>query len=196
MVELPDDTVPNGAEPFPIDFGYWLAPTSGAEELRVDRKGGRFGATFTLPPMRADKAKVVVSRLLAAFYGETLLVEYPLLDEPQGAPGSPVVDGAGQSGTTLEIRGLTPGYAIKEGFWLTIVDENGRGYLHNNRTPIMVGADGTATITVAPMLRWPFLDGATIRLAAPTMEGKVPAQPWQLPVDKLVRVGFEIREVA
>lgn len=197
VVELPETVYPNDAKPFGIDFGYWLKPSTGAEELGVNRMGGRFGADFTLPPLPADVAGAVVSRLLEAHFLKSVLrVEYPLLGMSQSGAGVPVIDGAGQSGTSLDIRGLTPGYAIREGAWLTLVDQNGRGYLHNSRTAIRAASDGTATITIVPMLRWPFLNGATIRLAAPTMEGKVAAEPWQLPLDQLVRVGFRIEEVA
>lgn len=196
MIVLPDDPAPNGAEPYGVDFGFWLTPASGAEELRVARMGGRFGCKFTFPPMRADKARVFVSDLLGAHFGDTLKIDYPLLDVSQGSPGSPVVDGAGQAGTSLALRALTPGYAVKKGFWLTIVDENGRGYLHNVRAAVRADASGETTLTIAPMLRWPFLDGATVLLARPTIEGKVPAEPWQLPVNKLVQVGFTLEEVA
>lgn len=196
MIELPFDPAPSGAEPYGIDFGFWLTPASGAEEQRVDRKGGRFGAKFTFPPMKADVARVFVSRLLRAHFGDTLKIDYPLLDISQGSPGTPAVAGAGQSGTSLAVDGLTPNYTVKEGFWLTLVDENGRGYLHNATATVRAASDGTATLSITPALRWPFADGATILLARPTIEGKVPAEPWSIPVNKLVQIGFTLEEVA
>ncbi|MBO0750307.1 MAG: hypothetical protein J2O44_07770 [Porphyrobacter sp.] len=196
MLDLPDWARPSDVQPYPIDFGLWLKPATGAEELRVDRKGGRFGAKIVFPAMPASDAASFISRFVAACFGETLRVPFPLLDLPQGSPGAPVVDGAGQAGTTIALRGLTPGYAVREGYWLTFVDENGRGYLHNNRVPQRVAADGTVALTVAPEVRWPFADGATVLLAKPTIEGRVTGEPWQLPVDRRVRVGFTLEEVA
>lgn len=195
-LELPLGVAPNDVQAFPVDFGHWLEPASGAEEQRVDRQGGRFGADLVFPPMEADAARVVVSRLSEAMFGATVKVTWPLLGVSQGSPGAPVVDGAGQSGALVNLKGLAPGYVIKEGFWLTFIDENGRGYLHNSRATVRVGSDGKVAAAIAPMLRWPFLDGATVLLAKPTIEGKVLAQPWKLPVNRRVQVGFTLREVA
>lgn len=195
-IELPVGVAPNDVSPFPVDFGHWLEPASGAEEQRVDRMGGRFGGDFVLPPLAPAAAAKVISRLTEVYFGGTLRLDWPLLGVSQGSPGSPVVDGAGQSGTALALRGLTPNYTIKEGFWLTLVDENGRGYLHNNRGVVRADSSGNATLTIAPMLRWPFMDGATVLLARPTIEGKVQGQPWKLPVSRLVQVGFTLTEVA
>lgn len=196
-IELPEWAVPNGAEPFPIPFGAWLIPPLGGEELFVSRKGGRWGATLTFPPMKAEKARVLISRLSEAWFSGALVkVEYPLAGVAQGIPGSPVIDGAGQAGNTINIRGLTPGYLAKEGYWLTLIDENGRGYLHNHRAVIVADESGLASLAISPEIRWPFADGAVVQLAKPTIEGKVSAQPWQIPVNHLIQVGFELREIA
>lgn len=196
-MELPDWASPNGVEPFAIPFGAWLAPPLGGEELFVARKGGRWGGTFTFPPMKADRAGILISRLSEAWFsGEILKVEYPLAGVSQGNPGSPVIDGAGQGGKTINVRGFTPGYVAKEGYWLTLVDENGRGYLHNHRAVVRADGTGAAALVMSPETRWPFADGAEVRLAKPTIEGKVTAQPWQIPVNRLIQVGFELREIA
>lgn len=196
MIAWSDTVIPNQSEPFPIDFGSWMEPISGGEATRIDRKGGRWGAGLSFPPLTSDAAAPVVSRLAAAMFGNTLRFKFPLNGVDQGSPGSPKVNGAGQSGKSLAIDGLTPGYQFKEGFWLTIYDQNGRGYLHNCRTTSTVGGGGTATISIEPSLRWPFLDNATIELAAPTIEGLVPVGPWQHQVGKLVQIGLTVREVA
>src|SRR3546814_1909417 len=71
-------------------------------------------------------SRIFIARLLKA-KREGLRIPYPLIDVPQGAPGSPVVDGADQSGTTINLRGLTPGYAAKEGYWLSIEEDRKSG---------------------------------------------------------------------
>ena len=196
-MDLPEWAVPNAVEPYPIPFGGWMTPPTGGEELFVGRKGSRFGAKVNFPPMRADRANIVISRLTEAWFSGALIrIEFPLVGVSQGSPGEPVIDGAGQAGKTLDLRGLTPGYVAKEGYWLTLVDQNGRGYLHSNRTPVFVASDGTATVNVSPEVRWPFLDGAEVRMARPTIEGRVSAEPWRLPVNHLVQIGFDLREIA
>ncbi len=195
MIELPEWAVPNGVSPELMDFGITLRPSAGAAVQRVNRKGSRFKLTVSLPPMPPEKARIVVARLLAA-KDEGLRVPYPLLD-PQGSPGAPVVDGAGQSGTSLAVRGLTPGYAVKEGFWLSIVDASSQHYLHTATDAVRAAADGTATLSIAPMLRTPFADGATIHLAKPMVEGFVDGNwGWDIPVNRLTAVQFPLEEAA
>jgi hypothetical protein len=194
MIELPERPSPNGASPSLIDFGMILRPATGAAAGRIDRKGSRYRVGVSYPPMKVEVADVFVARLLRA-KSEGLRIPYPLL-RSQGSPGSPVVDGAGQSGTTLNLRGLNPGYAIKEGFWLSIVDASGQHYLHNVHTPVMVGAGGTATIGITPELRVPFADGATVNLAVPMIEGFVVGNEWgwAIPVNRLIAIEFEMEE--
>jgi hypothetical protein len=147
--------------------------------------------------MKPKEARVFVSRLLDA-KSEGLRIEFPLIDVDQGLPGSPVVDGAGQAGKTLDIRGLTPYYGFKEGFWLSIEDASGQHYLHNCRSNLVTGSDGKATIDITPALRTPFADGATIHLAKPMIEGFVDGNEWswQIPVDKLIALSVPIEEAA
>lgn len=195
MIELPADPAPNGVTPRLIDYGLTLRSPTGGSALRVDRAGSRFGAEISFPPMPAKTARVFVSRLLAA-KSEGLRIEYPLLGESQGVPGAPVVDGAGQAGALLAVRGLTPFYACKEGFWLSIEDADGQHYLHNCRATVVADASGDAAISIVPALRVPFADGATIHLAKPMIEGLVDGDEfaWQIPVNKLIALAVTIEE--
>src|SRR5690606_5964570 len=98
-----------------------LRPSTGAAALRTNRAGTRYQVVLSFPPMKPDVARVFVSRFQQG-QREGLRAEYPLLGLSQGPPGSPVVDGANPTGTTLPVRGLTPGYAAKEGYALTLID--------------------------------------------------------------------------
>lgn len=197
MIELPELPAPNGVAPSLLDFGMILRPSTGAEVTRVDRKGSRYRLAVSYPPMTADNARIFVSRLLRA-KSEGVRIPFPLLDVGQGSPGSPVVDGAGQAGTTLAVTGLNPNYSVKEGYWLSIEDENGRHYLHNVAEPVRADASGDAELTITPALRWPFEDGATIHLAKPMVEGFVDGQEWQwaIPVNRLIALEFPLEESA
>ena len=197
MIELPDLPAPNGAKPSLVDFGIDLVPPTGARELRVDRAGSRFGMEVSFPPMTADKARIFVSRLLAA-KSEGVRIEYPLLDVVQGSPGNPVVDGAGQAGTTLNVRGMAPHYRFKEGYWLSIEDENGQHYLHNCRANGAADGVGVASLSITPALRHPFLDGAKVHLSKPMIEGRPVGSEWswQIPVNRLIALSVTIKETA
>ena len=192
MIELPASPAPNGMEPDLLDYGLIQR---GASSIRVNRAGNRYRIGFSYPPMQADKARTFTGRLTRA-KREGVRILLPLI-VPQGAPGTTVVDGAGQSGTSLAVRGFHEGYPAKEGFWLTIVDADGVGYLH--QLTETVRADGGAvTLTIEPPLRAPFADGDRVELAVPFIEGFVDGEAWgwSVPVNRLVSVGFTVEEFA
>ena len=195
MIILPASPAPNGASPAVIDFGFELRPATGAAVSRINRPGNRLKIDFSFPPMTPDDARLFVSRLMRA-KAEGLRMEYPLLDQSQGLPGNPVVNGTDSAGTTLKLRALTPNYTIKEGYWLTLIDAAGTHYLHNVAALVTAAAGGTAILTVEPPLRFLPPDGAAVLLAKPLVEGLVTSVTgWDLGVDLLVRVaGFTLEE--
>lgn len=197
MITLPESPAPNGVSPRLLDYGSIMRPALGGAALRIDRAGSRFGAEISFPPMKPDLARVFVSRLLDA-KSEGLRIEFPLIGVHQGYPGSPVVNGAGQSGKSLAIAGLNVGYAFKEGYWLSIEDADGQHYLHNCRSNVVADGSGEATIVITPALRVPFADGATIHLAKPMIEGLVDGEDWnwQIPVERLIALVVPIEEAA
>lgn len=202
MITLPPGAVPNSADPALIDFGGIIRPATGAKILRLDRGGNRYRVAMTLPVRSGEDARRVVARLLAA-KSEGLKVEYPLQGVYQGTPyrsdGTTfVVDGAGQSGNTILLRGGTPRYTAKEGFWLTIHDgdSDAQGYLHNVKAQVIADASGNIELTITPNLRIPFPDGAHVELAKPTIEGLVEGDiSWSLAIGELVdSLSFTIEE--
>ena len=197
MITLPEGVVPNGADPTLLDFGGIIRPSTGAKILRLDRGGNRYRVAMTLPIRSGEDARRVVSRLLAA-KSEGMKVEYPLQGVYQGTPGSFVVDGAGQSGNTILLRGGTPHYAAKEGFWLTIHDGDAttQGYLHNVKAQSIADGSGGMELIVTPNLRIPFADGAHVEFAKPTIEGLVDGDvSWSLAIGELVdSLSFVVEE--
>lgn len=197
MIEFPSDPAPNGAEARPIDNGFTQRGPAGPAG-RVDRPGNHWAMDITFPPMKPDTARKFTSRMTWAM-SENLRIEVPLLGLKQGAPGSPVVGGAGQTGTTLNVRGLNPGYVVKEGYWLHIEDAGGQRCLHQVRTAVAADATGLAALTIWPALRLPFADGDAVNLSKPTIEGAVEDfGGWSLAIDRLIRFGgsITIEEVA
>lgn len=192
MIELPEDPGPNGIEYRLLDYGM---VQRGASSLRVDRAGSRYALNVSYPPMQPDTARRFIGRLQRA-KSEGLRLRLPLLGVSQGIPGSPVVDGAGQAGKSLAVRGLTDSYIAKEGFSLTIIAADGAAYLHTVAETVVAAANGTATLSIEPMLRAPFADGDTIELAAPFVEGFIDGEAWgwQVPVNRLVAVEFAMEE--
>ncbi|WP_299307861.1 hypothetical protein [uncultured Croceicoccus sp.] len=197
MIELPKGVVPNAMTPALIDFGATQRPSTGAKALRIDRPGNRYRGAFSLPPFpMREQGRVIVSRLIRA-QSEGLRIPFELAGVDQGVPGAPVVDGAGQKGMTIALRGLTPFYAAKEGFWLSIVDGD-QHYLHNVAAPAVADADGKIVLSLSEMLRTPFGDGAAVHLARPMIEGTVlgDERSWSISLAHHLEVEFEIEEAA
>ena len=129
VIELPNWAIPNSASPAFMDFGAVLRPSTGASLLRVDRLGSRYRLTLGFPPFNdPNRGRVIVSRLIRA-KRMGLRVAIPLL-APQPIEDA-LVDGAAQAGTTLNVRGLAPRRAIREGFWLSVEKADGQHFLHN-----------------------------------------------------------------
>ena len=196
MITLPSSPAPNAATPALMDPGVNLRAALGGATVRVTRPGARFRVGVTFPLMAPDVARVFVSRLIRAkFVG--LRMPFPLLGETQGTPGSPVVDGAGQAGTSIKLRSINPGHVFKEGSWLSIVGD-GQHYLHNVTNAVTTDNAGQATVSIAPPLRYPFPDGAAVHVAQPMIEGFVEGDTadWSVRVDRLVQLGFTLEEYA
>ncbi|CAN5318815.1 hypothetical protein BH11PSE5_BH11PSE5_20840 [soil metagenome] len=196
MITLPDGLVPNSASPTLLEFGGIIRPATGAEALNLRRNGNRFRVEITLAPQTAEVRRVAVARLLAA-KNEGLRIPYPLQRVNQSGAGSLVVNGSGQSGNAISLRGGTSGFTIQEGWWLSIQRADGRHYLHNVRSPGTIAAGGTVLLPISPNLRYPFADGAAVNLVKPMIEGLVDgAISWNLQVGGIIDgIGFSIEEV-
>lgn len=173
MIELPVKPKPNKMSPTLLDRGQILR---GASSLRVDRPGSRWRMAFAYPPMKQDQADTFTAPLTRA-KRQGLRIYLPVR-VPQGIPGSPVVDGAGQSGSTLAVRGFDAGYAARVGFWLTIVEADDTAYLHRMFETVVADGSGDATLEIEPPLRAPFADGDTIHIGKPFIEGFMEGQEW------------------
>lgn len=181
MIDLPTTKLPAGVTPAFIDNGGTMRSATNAKGLRLNRLGSHFRAAVTMPLHKSEEAAPLIADLIAAKQ-EGLRMRYPLQGVNQGGSGAPVIDGAYQSGRTLLLRGLTPGYVVEKGYWLSIVDELGGHYLHNVFAGAAVGASGQVSIQIRPMLNYPFQDGAVVHLDQPMIEGEVlgSEQSWQI----------------
>lgn len=192
MQSLPVKPSPNAMTPQLIDRGGIMR---GASSIRIDRPGSRWRIEFVFPIMTVDGARAFISKLLRG-QRQGLQVDIPLL-VPQGNPGSPVVDGAvTAAGTALPLRGLTPGYAIKEQYWITVVESDGTAYLHSVVSSVVADGTSNATVQIEPPLRAPFADGDTVHIGKPFMQGFMDADgyTWSIRSDRFVELSVAIEE--
>ncbi|WP_336974168.1 hypothetical protein [Sphingobium aromaticiconvertens] len=198
MIVLPSTRRPATVTPAFIDNGGTMRSATNAKGLRLNRLGSHFRAAVTMPLSAADDAMALIADLVSA-KDEGLRMIYPLQGVDQGAPGSPVVDGAFQSGKSIALRGLTPGYVARKGFWISITDATGQHYLHNVRAQATADGDGRMLLPINPMLRTPYLNGAAAYLAVPMIEGEISGneQSWQIVRGgRIVGIAFTIEEMA
>jgi hypothetical protein len=192
MIDLP--TAAMTAVPALLDNGLLQRTAFGGASNRLNRKGNRYRVQFTVGPFYSDVGRGWVSDLIAG-KTEGVRIAYPL-PQSQGSPGNVLIDGAGQEGTSIDVKGGTPGHFVKKGYWLSIENDDGRHYLHNVRAGVRFAADGTATLEIRPELRHPFDDEAVVHLAKPYIEGWVDGDEWAWSVnaDQVVPISFTVEE--
>lgn len=194
---LPTSPAPAGATPLFRDFGGVLTPFMGGEEQTINRVGDRFGVRVTMPAMKTQQQGMLfVARLLRA-KKERLLMRWPLNGFVPGAPGTPRVS-ATASGMVLPIKGLTPGYAAREGQWFSII-RAGRRYFHQFAADGEADGSGNLSGLIFPMLRRTMQVNDVIEIAEPMIEGHVlPGEElsWDLAVANFLSISFSVLEAA
>lgn len=193
MIALPARPAPNGVTVTQIDFGMFQRGAVGSVTKRLNRPGNRYSLDVTFPLMRSEQARVFVGRLQRGI-SEGIKIEFPLLGVSQGSPGLAVVDGANPEGTSLPLRGMTPGYSAKEGYWINVTDADGGVYLHNVTAAVRTDAAGDATLTIWPPIRTPLADGSTVNLSRPFAEGYIASISYGMVLGDFVQVGFTLEE--
>lgn len=185
------------ADPAPANMGIALitaknvlAPAFGDGEQELLRKGSRYALTFQMPPMRYVTS-MDWDDLMAE--GDTVVMKVHQPGFDTGAPGTPRVNGAGQSGSALVIDGLTNGYVIHKGQFLSVVTL-GRRFLYRAKASV-TASGGAATVPLRTMLRFPPGDNDVVEIAQPMIEGFVrDMDSWEVGVERLVVLKFTVRE--
>ncbi len=148
--------------------GESVSPFSAVQQL-YEHPGQWWEAECRLPPMKRDTAEEVVAALMSL---RSKLGTF-LMGDPAGATargvggGTPVVDGAGQSGHQLAVRGLplsTTGW-LKAGDWLQL-GSGSSARLHKVLVQVDSDGAGEATLDIWPRLREAPADGATVTIAS------------------------------
>jgi hypothetical protein len=144
--------------------GMNISPFSGAQQ--VYRYTGQFwSADIALPPMKREKAEYWISFFLKlnGSYG-TFLMGDPLGATARGvATGTPVINGASQTGGSLVTDGWTPGTTgiLKAGDYIQL-GAGATSRLHKVLDDVDSDGSGNATLQIWPDLRESPSDNATI----------------------------------
>lgn len=195
MIDLPDFPSPNDATPSLVDFGAFLTPALGGPVQRVNRMGTRFRISVSMPPMTSRQVgRVWVSRLVRGKQ-EGVRMPYPLLDFDPGSPGTVLINGAGQSGTSLIVDGATPNYIFREGQPFSVLT-SGKHHLYMVSAETIASNTGTATLPITPMLRRQHLNNDPCYFGEPMIEGFIQGDElsWNLSLEHLIGIQFDITE--
>ncbi len=171
-----------------------LSPPFAGDESRVGRLGSKWQLRFSLVTMTYSDA-LDWSDLETET--DTVLLPVPQPGMSLGSPGTPVVDGGSQLGSTLNVRGCTALYSVFKGQWLSVVISS-RRYLYRATAAATADGSGDIAIPIRPLLRVSPGDGDTVELAAPKIEGYVrdlPANAFDVnEAGHVAGLSFSIRE--
>jgi len=190
---LPTDPGPRVMTPRFISARGETRPASSGPVTRNLRPGTRSAWDIEMPPLSYPES-LAFDDLLSEH--ETVVMEIQQPDLDTGEPGSPQIDGSGQAGMTLNLKGLAIGYALRKGQWLSF-QVAGQWYAYKARAAVTVGADGRAAVPLRTMLRRPPSNNAAVAIKQPLAEGYATVDPDSLTVsaeDRMVRLRFTLEE--
>jgi hypothetical protein len=180
-VALPTSPGPVASDIEFMDFGGPLESMMGGVTQQVIRLGSRFRLKFPLPPMTPQQGREWFAKLGQARLDGTARIAIRQPGLMIGVPGGFVVNGAGQTGMTLNVRGGAAGYAFQTAQLLSITVGT-RSYLYPLASAVAANGSGGAALPLLVPLRASPADGAVIELLNPVIEGAL-ENVANLPID-------------
>lgn len=156
-------------------------PEFGGVATRTQRLP-KWAVDVDMPPLSYPEA---MKWLPALTKGDVTPLRLPLVQpelEARGRSGALVVDGANQSGMTLNIRGGNQNYLIRGGQWLSLaVAAKGRSYLYMVDEDVRINALGKAAVKLSTPIRRRPADGDALTVEKPVIEGFIDVNPgWSM----------------
>ncbi len=193
-ITLPTTAVPVSITTRLVSHRRNLRPTFNGPETRVRRLGSRWAADIEMQPMPYTEAMAYVAALTSA-EADTVVFELPQPEFVVGVPGSPLVNGASQLGSLLDLDGFAPSYVATVGQWFNLT-VSGQLYLYQVATEKMASADVMADLAINPMIRRSPADNSAVNFSAPKIEGFLSGDEtsWTLDRGMFVGLSFTITE--
>jgi hypothetical protein len=183
--------------PVPIS-GRTLSEFTGEQQI-YGWDAGLWKVELELPPMIRATAEPWIETLIALWGKKgTVLWFDPAGTSPRGsAPGSPQVDGASQTGITLNTKGWTASQTgiLLQGDWIS-VGSGATTRLHKNLTDANSDGTGKATLDIFPPIRESPADSAAITTSSAkgTFGLLDPEWAWDLDLVKTFGLNFTLLE--
>lgn len=150
-----------------IDRGYGVGLAS---TQRINKLGCRYALTVEGPPIPEEPDGRLATSLLRQAKLAGASFPWPQPGLAIGAPGTPVVDGPVESGTSLPIVGGTPYYSIRQGQFFNLVHDGVR-YLHEAAEGLVLDLNGAGELMIFPALRVSLDDADLVDFSAVVIEG-------------------------
>ena len=132
---------------------------------------------------------------LSSAEADTVLMRLSQPGFSPGSPGTPLVKGASQLGSTIEIDGFSTAYAAKAGQWFSLII-SGRRFLYQVAADTVAVADLMAALPINPMIRRSPANNAVTEFATPIIEGFLSGREtsWTVDVARTVGLSFTVTE--
>jgi hypothetical protein len=148
-----------------------VARSPNGARLPLNRPGDHFAMEVDAKTLGAACGRELLADILRG-NGETVRAYIPQIGIDPGAVGAPKVAGADQWGESLTLDGFTPYFAIRKGWFFTVV-RAAFPSLHIVTAEVIADLDTTATIPFWPPLRTVTADNTEIELVEPWLEGSI-----------------------
>ena len=185
-----------------VRYRAFIVSAGGEEESALGgvsqtilRLGDKFGLEVSLPPQVAGDAALNWCAALMLGRREGVRMRWPQVGLSIGNPGSPLVNGAGQSGSTLNMDGGAANYPAKSGQFFSF-DQGGRTYLHMLYDANTFNGAGARALTLVNPLRIIPADNTPLNFAEPMLEGKLIGDDVSWEVNRARHYGLNFTVVA
>lgn len=192
---LPTSPRPSKMTPRPIYTRNETRPATGAGPVgRNLRPGTRWAWDFEYPPMTYVES-LAFNDLLTE--DQTIVVDILQPGLAIGSPGTPLVNGASQTGRTLNLKGVTPGYVFRKGQWLSVIGAGGQRFAYRSSAAATANGSGNIAIPLLSMIRVALPNNAVVEIAEPKAEGWATLAEDALAIDaidRLIYLSFTLEE--
>lgn len=172
-----------------IDNGLNLTPITGAGSAQRILRPGRFRLGAQIPALAAECADEWLAASLAhTTEGGAVRMPIPLT-RTVGLPVNASVDGAGQTGALLAIKGLAAGQVVKAFTPFSFV-ASGVSYLHRTTRQAAADGAGKAIVSIGPFLRVAPPHSTPLNFPAPLIEGNLDGGGLEWTQSRLTTIGF------
>lgn len=159
------------------------------QEQIYDYTAERWNLSMTYSGLTMENARIVIAFLLSLRGAVgTFMAGDKLMASPTGViAGTPLVNGGGQTGRTLNVKGLTASSTVKAGNYFQIGN-----FLYMDLKDAIANGSGNATLDIFPFIRGTPADNAALVFSNAKnifrlSEGSI---SWSVGDDRIYRIGF------